>query len=298
MRPPTLFLDVRLDPVGGGLAACVAVYLATFNPDATLACYETIPNSQLQAAIQGRHVLIGTHGFKNSRWDGIDHLSNWATLLQLSPPAVFIGLLWPGDSVWAHGLDYPDEPKIADGAGLLIGPLIDQYFNGAASISFASHSLGARVVLATIGHMQRRARRVILMAGAIDNTCFNTEFEDQTGQIDKISVLASTKDDVLEFLFPLGNLVGGIIAEGHPWYHTALGRSGPAKVPPDNFLQPFQIPSNWGYGHGNYLQIDATAPTTALTPPDVPPEGNPEPWGGSEGWQEAFSAAFVSARFS
>ena len=296
MRPPTLFLDVRLDPVGGGLATSVTVYLATFNQDSTLACYQTVPVSQLQTAIQGRHVLIGTHGFKNSRWDGIDHLSNWATLLRLSDPALFIGLLWPGDSIWAHGLDYPDEPKVANDSGVLIGPFLDQIFADAASISFASHSLGARVVLATISHMSRRVRRAILMAGAIDNNCFNTEFEDQTGQIDKISILASTKDDVLELAFPLGNLLGGIIAEGHPWFRTALGRSGPAKVAPDNFLQPFLIPSNWNYGHGNYLQIDPTVPITPIDP-IVPPEGTGEPAAGNTGWQEAFSAAFVSSRF-
>ena len=46
MRPPTLFLDVRLDPVGGGLATSVIVYLATFNQDSTLACYQTVPISQ------------------------------------------------------------------------------------------------------------------------------------------------------------------------------------------------------------------------------------------------------------
>lgn len=298
MRPPTLFLDVRLDPVGGGLATSVTVYLATFNEDSTLACYQTVPVSQLQTAIQGRHLLIGTHGFKNSRWDGIDHLSNWATLLRLPDPAVFIGLLWPGDSIWAHGLDYPDEPKVANDAGVLIGPFLDQTFSGAASLSFASHSLGARVVLATISHMQRRVRRAMIMAGAIDNTCFATEFQNQAGQIDKLSVLASTKDDVLELAFPLGNLIGGIIAEGHPWFHTALGRSGPAKTAPNNFLQPFQIPSNWNYGHSNYLQIDTTVPTTPLSPLDVPPEGTPEPWESTEGWQEAFSAAFVSSRFA
>jgi len=300
MRPPTLFLDVRLDAVGGGLASEVTPYLATFQQDSTLASYATIPVSQLQNAIQGRHVLIGTHGFNNSRWDGIDHLSNWATLLQLPDPSVFVGLLWPGDSVWAHGLDYPDEPKIADGAGPKIASFVDQNFGDAASISFSSHSLGARVVLATISNLSRPVRRAILMAGAIDDNCFDSEFEAEAvaDKIEKVSILASTKDDVLKDLFPLGNLLGGIIAAGHPWFRTALGRSGPATQAPANFQPPFQIPSNWDYGHGNYLQIDASSPSTPLSPPDVPPEGSPEPWDGQTGWQEAFSAAFVSSRFS
>ncbi len=301
MRPPTLFLDVRLDPVGGGLASEVTPYLATFN-DSTLATYATIPTPQLQTAIQGRHVLIGTHGFNNSRWDGIDHLSNWATLLQLPDPSVFVGLLWPGDSVWAHGLDYPDEPKIANDAGPKVGSFVDQYFGSAASISFSSHSLGARVVLSTISNMNSKVRRAILMAGAIDNNCFDTEFQADMDNIEKISVLASTKDDVLMLLCPLGNLLGGIIAEGHPWFRTALGRSGPSQPQPGNFLPPFQIPSVWNYGHFNYLQIDASAPTLTI-PTSVPPEGSPLPVSDGDGtvppgWQEAFSAAFVSSRFS
>ena len=79
------------------------------------------------------------------------------------------------------------------------------------------------------------------MAGAIDDNCFNTEFSGAAAKIEKISILASKKDDVLSALFPLGNLIGGIIAEGHPWWHAALGRSGPAKARPANFESPFEI---------------------------------------------------------
>src|SRR5579863_6344618 len=168
----SLFLDVRLDAVGGGLASAVAIYQGT-----TLGNYQSVTLAQLQSAIQGRHVLIGIHGYNNSRDDGIQHLSNWEGLLRLPDPSVFIGLLWPGDSVWAHGLDYPDEPKIADHAGHLLAPFIDRNFAGANSVSFSSHSLGARVVLETIALMSTPVRRLILMAGAIDDDCLNTEFE-------------------------------------------------------------------------------------------------------------------------
>jgi hypothetical protein len=289
----TRFLDVRLDPVGGNLATSVAV-----NQGSNISNYQGLDLNQLLQDIKGRHVLIGAHGYNVNRADGIAHLSNWEGLLQLNVPSIFVGLLWPGDSIWAHGLDYPEEPKIANEAGALVGPFLDTNFANAASVAFASHSLGARVVLATISNMKLPVRRAMLMAGAIDDNCLNTEFRGAAANIGKISVLASKKDEVLSTLFPLGNLIGGIIAEGHPWWHAALGHCGPSNPKPGNFQPPFEIPSNWEYGHHNYLQIDTPPPSAPVLtlPMDVPPEGSAEPAGGVTGWQEAFSATFCSTR--
>jgi hypothetical protein len=232
-----------------------------------------------------------------NRADGIDRLSNWERNLQLALPSVFVGLLWPGDSIWAHGLDYPEEPRIANEAAQLIAPFIDAKFGGAASISFASHSLGARVVLETISLMTRPVRRAMLMAGAIDDNCLNTEFKAAVAKINEISVLASRKDEVLSAAFPLGNLFAGIIAEGHPWWHAALGHTGPSSPRPGNFQAPFEIPDNWNFGHGDYLRIDLQPPPQIALPEDIPPSGSAEPGGGARGWQAAWSAAFSSTRF-
>ena len=289
----TRFLDVRLDPVGGNLATCVAI-----NQGTGITNYQSLDVNQLRSDIRGRHVLIGTHGYNVNRADGIACLSNWEGLLQLAPASIFVGLLWPGDSVYAHGLDYPEEPKIANDAGEhLIAPFLDANFVDAASISFASHSLGARVVLQTVSKMSLPVRRVVLMAGAIDDNCLDTEYKSAAASVGKISVLASKKDEVLSALFPLGNLIGGIIAEGHPWWHAALGHCGPSKPRPANFQAPFEIPSNWNFGHHNYLQVDPLAPPSIPLPTDIPPDGSPEPATGAQGWQEAWSAAFSSTRF-
>jgi pimeloyl-ACP methyl ester carboxylesterase len=287
-----LFLDVRAASVGDFLANSVAIFQGT-----TLANYTSITPGDLLGAIQGRHVLVATHGFNVNRADGIQALSNWASLLRLPDPSVFLGLLWPGDSVWLHGLDYPGEPKVADDTGRMIASFIDANFLGAASISFASHSLGARVVLATAQLMQARVRRVILMAGAIDDDCLNTEFRDTTGKIDEISVLASKGDMVLAAAFPLGNFLGGILTKGHPWVRRALGRDGPASPIPARFVAPYQIPDVWNYGHPDYLRISAPPPAIVPLPANVPPQGSPMPSGGASGWHEAFSALFVSTRF-
>jgi hypothetical protein len=287
----THFIDLRLQPVGGGLATLVGI-----NQGTSMGNYTGLSLNDLVSAIQGRHVLIAAHGFNVNRADGIACLSNWAGLLQLPQPySAFIGLLWPGDSVWAHGLDYPDEPKIADQAGLLAAAFIDANLHGAASISFASHSLGARVVLATIANLSLPVRRLALMAPAIDDNCLSTEFEAAAAKIGSISVLASKKDEVLSACFPLGNFFAGIIAAGHPWWRAALGHCGPVTPWPENFQAPFELPSDWKFKHSNYLQIDSPPPAPLPLPVNVPPQNTPPP--SNTGWQEAFSSAFASTRF-
>ena len=293
----TRFLDVRLAPVGGGLASSVAVFQG-----ADIASYTGLRLDELLASLRGRDVLIATHGFNVDRAAGIACLSNWEGLLQLPPTAAFLGLLWPGDSTWAHGLDYPEEPKIANHAGDLVAPFLNANFGGTASLSCASHSLGARVLLQTISKLNRPVRRATIMAGAIDDNCLNTEYKAAVANIGELSILASKEDEVLAAAFPLGNFFAGIIAEGHPWWRAALGHSGPVNPWPTNFRSPFEIPDNWKYEHGNYLQIDPPPVPVLPIPTIVPPNGSPKPALGAagvaaQGWQEAFSSAFVSTRF-
>jgi hypothetical protein len=286
----THFLDLRLSPVGGGLATSVSV-----SHGSSIGNYTGMALKDLQDSIKGRHVLIAAHGFNVNRADGIAHLSNWESLLQPHPFPGFVGLLWPGDSVWAHGLDYPGEPKVADEAGSLLAAFIDANFKDAASLWFASHSLGSRVILSTISHLSLPVRGVTIMAGAIDDDCLTTEFADVAAKVGAISLLTSAKDEVLSLCFPLGNFFAGIIAEGHPWWRAALGHSGPAKPWPATLQAPFEIPDNWNFEHGNYLQIDQPPHPVLPIPLDLPPQGSPPPPG--KGWQEAFSSAFVSTRF-
>jgi hypothetical protein len=291
----TPFLDVRTNPVGGCLAKTVALYQGS-----DITNYVTISRPQMVALIQGRNVLIGAHGFNVNRADGIQDLDTWGKLLlELNPTFdAFVGLLWPGDSVWLHGLDYPEEPKIADEAGVLLAPFLDDLLSVCSSVSFCSHSLGARVVLRTILNMKMNVRNTILMAGAIDDSCLTSEFQDASKRAGKISVLASKNDEVLALAFPLGNLLSGILDVGHPWWHSALGRSGPQQPWPSNFQAPFEIPDGWQYGHHHYLQTVPLAANVITAKVDVPPQGSSEPSNGAPGWQQVFSAAFVSTRFS
>jgi len=291
----TFFLDVRTNPVGGPLGTSVSLYQGS-----NLANYASASRDQIVQHIQGRHVLIGTHGLNVNRADGIEHLDTWSgLLLQLNPTLdAFVGLLWPGDSIWLHGLDYPEEPKIADDAGHLLAPFLDDLLTAAASVSFSSHSLGARLVLRTISLMKTRVRHAMLMAGAIDDNCLTDEFQSAAVNVGTISVMASKGDEVLALAFPLGNFLSGIFDVGHPWWHGALGRNGPRQPWPANFKAPFQIPDGWHFSHGDYLAVAPVANSPSSMPTVVPPQGSAVPTNGSPGWSQVFSAGVVSTWFT
>lgn len=299
----TYFINLRSHAVGGWLDTSKEVKVQ-LSPAPTQDGFNqpSVDLAKFQADMRGQHVLIGTHGFNVNFADGVAALSYWGSLLHLPVPSIYVGLLWPGDSVWAHGLDYPEEPKVADETGEKLAPFLEQTLADAASISFASHSLGARVVLQTLNRMTRPLRRVTLMAGAIDDNCLNLEFQAAAKNVGEISVLASKEDAVLGLAFPLGNLLAGIIDQGHPWWRGALGRYGPTKPRPANFQAPFEIPDNWGYGHHHYLQVNPPYAGAQLANVNVPANNSDYPVLNAAGipvpgWQEAWSSAFVSARF-
>jgi pimeloyl-ACP methyl ester carboxylesterase len=276
----TYFLDLRAASCGGSPAADVTPRLG-WNP---------ITIAEMVGQIRGKDVLLGTHGFNVNREDGINSLSNWEGMLQLGSSSLFFGVLWPGDSKWAPVIDYPFEGDEAVMSGRLLGPFLDKYFADAASLSIVSHSLGARMVLETISRMNRRVRRLVIMAGAIDDNCLTGEYRNAAKKVDNISVLASHGDDVLSLAFPAGNFLGGIITCGHPYWHAALGREGPSAPYPVNIRSGWQIPDAWDYGHLDYLALITGVPLSL--PVDVPlPPPPPTPI------KPAWSAGFVSTRF-
>jgi len=290
------FLSTRSLPVGGGVGP-----LSFLDESAA-----PQTSSAVLSAMNGQDVLLITHGFNVNQANGLSSLSGWADLLQL-PNVVVVGILWPGDSSWAHGLDYPVEGNDAMSSADIIADFLNNKAGGALSFSFASHSLGARVVLQILQNLNRSARRLLLMAGAIDNTCLSSEYESAASNVGKISVLASRSDDVLKWLFPAGNFLGGLISHGSPYVHMALGREGPAAPypDPDNILANWQIPNAWDYGHHNYLP-DGPIPTVFPIAVNIPP-GNPkmppvntpaELDVAGNVWQPAWSAAFESTRWS
>ena len=282
----TYFLDLRAESCGGSPANEVTVRNGNRPIDIT----------ELTDLTRGRNILLGTHGFNVNRQNGIDSLSLWETKLQLGT-ALFIGVLWPGDAKLPIFIDYPCEGDEAIRSAKLLAPFLDKNFVDVASISFVSHSLGARMVLETIAQMNRNrvVRRLILMAGAIEDNCLTSEYQNSADKVESISVLASRGDWVLKFAFPPGNLVRGIISPGHPYWSAALGREGPVSVR-NNIAADWQMPDAWGYGHLDYLRKQPGPPL--LLPVTLPP-GDPAivKTPGKPDDESAWSAGFVSTRY-
>lgn len=272
----------------------------------------TTPPPQFLNEVSGQDVLIGIHGFNVHQAGGIDHLQQWKQLLTLPPNTVFLGGLWPGDSAWLGALEYAVAVKPAMRSGASIATFVNKYLISANSVSFVSHSLGARVALNAIGQLAAGlpVRRLIMMAPAVDDNCLTKEFASAAKRIDDIVVMASKKDDVLKLAFPLGNPISGIFGVGHPFWHAAMGREGP--VPrPGNVTAPWPLPDGWDVGHSDYLPPQTPfqpgyMPTPYVLPVSFPGAASalPAPMpagylvnGNPKDWLCGWTAAWTSVRF-
>src|SRR5215471_10219784 len=102
------FIDLRADSAGGNPVASVDDIVV--RSDAQRDPNPSTPlDPGLVEAIQGRDVLLGTHGFNVNRADGISDLSHWSEWLRLGSSGIFIGVLWSGDARWIHFVDYVIE---------------------------------------------------------------------------------------------------------------------------------------------------------------------------------------------
>lgn len=277
----TYFINLRAQSVGGNPVADVTG-ITVLNISSV---------DELIKQIRGRDVFLATHGFNVNQSDGESSLTLWESKLTLGSNVVFIGILWPGDSAWLPVIDYPFEGNEATRSGQILAQFLNNQFAEAASLSIVSHSLGARMVLEMVRQLNsnRRVSNLILMAGAIDDDCLTDEYKDAANKVDSISVLASHGDAVLEFAFPAGNFLAGILSRGHPYWHAALGREGPSTIEQVRMHSgDWQIPDGWGYGHGDYLLQAPGIPMNL--PVDLPTNLMP-PLNTS-----AWSAGFVSTR--
>lgn len=293
----TYFLNFRARPVGNGVRDKVEIQQITLGPNGPAAAVLDPLASELARAVRGKDVMLVTHGFNVSQQDGYAKLMNWQTLLQLGDAYFFIGMVWPGDSSWLGPLCYPGEGRHAIQCGDMLADFIQANLVGASSLSFVSHSLGARFILEAIAKLDKKipVKQVAVMAGAINDDCFVAEYKSATDNIGKINILASEKDEVLSLAFPLGNVFEGIIDKGHPYWEAALGHDGPNRAIPDRPTGGYEILSGWNYGHHNYIEVQPALNPLLPLPQNLPPPTGSCP--SQPGWQPSWSAAFVSTRF-
>lgn len=221
----------------------------------------------LAEASAGRHVLVATHGFNVNKADGMAALAQLETRLEMQDDEIFIGVLWPGDW-WLPAINYPFEGEDAERCGRLLGELCLRHLAEAASLSFLSHSLGARLVLSAVDALpsgRPPVRSICLAAAAAKRDCLQTDHRYAGARAAGVSVLASRGDWVLRLAFPAGDFFGDWFdRDDSDSRRKALGYAGPPPKRPEPVLPRWQIPDSDGVGHGGYLTAAATPVTERI----------------------------------
>ena len=156
------------------------------------------------------------HGFNVDRVDGRRMLLQLAGILETSIEGAIVAVLWPGDH-WARAASFPLEGRDADDTAAELHKFMLLNLLARPTVSFLTHSLGARVALNTIdrvgGTAAQRDRfevdQVCLMAAAIDDYSLADRdvYQTATDEANRVAVLASKKDRVLKFAYPAGDLL-------------------------------------------------------------------------------------------
>jgi len=256
----TYFLTFRVQEIGGSV---VDPYLVEGDGTAVPPSLSVIPSWRVAAIVAGKQLLFATHRFNVSRSAGASALGQLDGYLNLAPPSLFIGVLWPGDC-WLPLVDYPFEGSVALDCGRRLATFCNERCGGAQSLSFLSHSLGARLVLEAVAHLGRQARSVCLAAAAINRDCLTAEYSAAAANAALISNLASREDCVLKIAFSIGDPFADLLHDDHSPFQAALGLGGPPLPAPPQFRFPGQIPDAEGYGHSDYLP---PSQAVALPPP-------------------------------
>lgn len=245
----TPFLNFRAAKISGATLKSPQILLGD-----PASGYRVLTPERFAGMVAGRDVLVGTHGYDNTMMDGIWSLSRLGEALAgfgLPANALFVALLWPGDSrAWKLG--YPAERRTAGETGRNLAAFWNLSGGTAASLSLVSHSLGGRVILEAARHIRQPIKRICLMAAAIENTCLTEEYADVSAKVEAVGVLASRADTVLKLAFPAGNLVSFLLDPTANPLSAALGYTGPRSPFPKS-VAPYPIPKGQDYDHGEYL---------------------------------------------
>ncbi|HXY58795.1 MAG TPA: alpha/beta hydrolase [Methylocystis sp.] len=266
----TLYLNLRGQSRSGSV-----LDRGYYRADPEAAAIALTPVTNVGAS--GRNVLFAAHGFNVDQENGVRSLGRLEAYLRqlgkLEASDLFVGVLWPGD-FWIPVIDYPFEGAVAIQAGKALATRANTDFKSASSLSFASHSLGARVILQALSGLDgqaaalnRRIRAVCLTAGAINRSCLQEEYREASQNAAAISFLASVNDLVLMVAFSVADPISDILHPDHRPLEAALGSYGPTSAAPPN-RSPWQIGNDADYGHGDYFPPSGM-PGPAGDPPDA-----------------------------
>ncbi len=253
----TLFLNFRTRPVGGAANPDPQLYDGL--ADRVQPGWSPVPSFQLRTLFAGKSVLFAVHGFNVTQSNGTVAMGLLDQYLALAAPELFVGVLWPGDSV-IPVVDYPFEGSVAIDCGKGLADFCNNFLSSAQSISFVSHSLGARLVLEAVSRLDRKARSVCLTAAAVNRDCLTAEYANAAQNSEQISMLASREDLVLKVAFSVGDPLAELLHDDHTPFQAALGSNGPPTPAPAQVRAPWQISDTketGDYGHSDYLPPSA-----------------------------------------
>lgn len=236
-------------------------------------------------AVQLRVVFL-VHGFNVSRPSGQEKLAAFANRLTFDEDRALVAITWSGDSSIGP-VSYPFEGNNADDTGAELAAFIQRTFAPGTELSFVSHSLGARVVFETLKGLsgdRYPIGQVCVMAAAIDDFSVSEPqvYSQQVTSAERVAVLASERDNVLRWAYPLGDLLQSFIFFWKDVSGLALGYHGPRPgrfdpIPPN--VKHVQIPTNCGVDHGDYLFAGVPGPLAARAVrfADLVVRGEPSP---------------------
>ena len=243
----TRFVNFR----GSSYGAVCSPYVLEGDPLTDPPAMKSVLWNAVPILVRGKDVLLAAHGFNVAYASGVHSLGRLEAALQPRSGEAFFGVLWPGDWI-LPAINYPFEDRIASRAGQLLADFCNTWLASARSVSFLSHSLGARVILEAIRLSKRRIRRACITAGAVNANCLAEEYALAAANCDSIITLSSMQDKVLEFAYPAGDLLADVLYPDHPPFESALGRHGP--TPPfASFIRAYEIADSPPYDHGDYL---------------------------------------------
>ncbi len=245
----TLYVSFRSQSVGGSVAGP-----AVLRGDgmASPLALTPVSSAELARLTAGKNVIFATHGFNVSLEYGARSLGQLELQLGLAASDVFFAVLWPGD-YWLPVVNYPFEGDVAIECGKRLAQFCASAIAGSQSLSFVSHSLGARVVLEAVKNLNRRARVVCLTAAAVNRDCLASEYASAAANSSAIAILASHSDDVLKYAFRIGDPIANLLHDDHRFFEAALGYDGPTVPAQPPIALPWQIADADDYGHGDYL---------------------------------------------
>ncbi len=223
---------------------------------------------EFRTAVRGGRLLVLLHGYNVRLSEGRSALARYmAFVADRGWHHPMLAVLWPGDG-WAKALTYPFEGRDADDAAEALWKWLSAHVDAGVRIAFAGHSLGCRVVMEAARRLARAGRlnldRICLMAPAIDNDSLGRGgrfgYREATLAAERVAVLASEQDWVLQLAYPLGDLTQTILF-GERW-GRALGRTGPAERDPEILARLEPVPRarpERDVDHGDYLGAEPGA---------------------------------------